>query len=172
MKVKVFILALICFSTVASAQRTDQTSFNVGFNPISQGFYAGLDYQIKNYSIGFDLGTSLGTIYPSDYLSFSLENNYYFGSENKYNLKTWHINARLGYETIYESLSNKPKRLSLIPAIGKSFSLNPHWSVNIDCGLNLQLYKSDNGGLVGSGVNYDLNNAVVPDLRIELRYKL
>jgi hypothetical protein len=172
MKIKAIVLALVfaCFSKVAQAQC--YTSLNAGFDPFSQGFYAGIDHQIHDYSIGFDLGTSLGAIHPAEYLSFTLDNNYYFGSKNKFDLKTWHINARLTYETIYKELTNKPKRFSMTPAIGKSFNLDRHWAINIDLGLNIQLSNSGNNYLVGAGENYDFNNAILPDLRIELKYQL
>ena len=105
--ISVFITCMLC-SVIVCAQTDKKNTYNIGLDPITQGFYIGLDHAIQDYSIGLDVGSSFGLVLPLN-VSLSLDNAFYFGKPNKYNMKTWHANARLAYSKIL--VENKPNLL-------------------------------------------------------------
>jgi hypothetical protein len=161
-----FITCLLC-SFIVCAQTDKKNTHNVGFDPITQGFYIGFDHAIQDYSIGLDFGSSLGLVLPLN-VSVCLDNAVYFGKPNKYNIKTWHVNARLAYSKIL--VENKPNILYIVPSIGKIFSLNEKLGLNIEVGVGYQVLDDWGESLEGSGTTYHFDQGFTPNIRIELKF--
>ncbi|MDD4993752.1 MAG: hypothetical protein PHR83_16140 [Paludibacter sp.] len=170
MKRKIISCFISCFlfSTAITAQTDKKNTYNVGYDPITQGLYLGFDHAIHNYSIGLDLGSSLGLVMPLN-VSLCLDNAYFFGKQNKYNMKTWHVNARLAYSKLL--VENKPNILYIVPSIGKTFSLNEKLGLNIELGYGFQVLddwgKSMTGG---NSITYYYGGVSNPNIRIELKF--
>jgi len=166
---KIISLFISCFlfSTVITAQTDKKNSYNVGYDPITQGLYLGFDHAIQNYSIGLDAGSSFGIIMPLN-VSLSLDNAFYFGRPNKYNMKTWHVNARLAYSKIL--VENKPNLLFIVPSLGKTFSLNEKLGLNIELGYGFQVLDDWGNSLDGYGTTYYFGGASGPIFRVELKF--
>jgi hypothetical protein len=169
MKNKMISLLISCFifSSVVSAQTAGKHMYNFGFDPVTQGLYGGYNHSFGNYSLGLDVGSSFGMIVPLN-VSLCLDNAWYFGKPNKYNLKTWHLNTRLAYSKLL--VENKPNVLYVIPAIGKAFSLNEKLGLNIELGYAFQLLDDWGQSLTGSGTTYYFGGVSNPNLRLEFRF--
>lgn len=162
--IRFLIISFFISSVVLSAQTKNSNSYNIGIDPISQGFYIGFDHAIHNYSIGVDVG--LGIFIPI-IASLSVDNAYYFGRENKYNRKTWHINCRLSYSKIL--IDNQPNLLFIVPSFGKTFYLNEKFGINIELGYGFQLLKDWKiTKLEGAGIYF--GGASTADIRLELKF--
>lgn len=166
-KIILFSIACFLFTTLTTAQTDKKNSYNVGFDPVTQGLYFGIDRTIKNYSIGLDAGSSFGILMPLN-VTLSLDNVVYFGRQNKYNLKTWHVNARLAYSKIL--VENKPNLLFIVPSVGKTFSLNKKLGLNIELGYGFQVLDDWGNSLIGSGTTYYSGGASGPIIRAELKF--
>ena len=169
MKRKIFSLFISCFlfTGIVSAQTTKNNTYNVGYDPVTQGLYVGFDHSIDNYSIGLDVGSSFGFIMPLN-VTLCLDNAFYFGSQNKYDLKTWHVNARLAYSKIV--VENKPNVLFVVPSFGKIFSLNEKLGLNIELGYGFQILDDWGKPLIGSGSAYHFDKVSGPIVRVELKF--
>jgi len=169
MKRKLLILVVLFITLTGTifAQSPKNNRLNTGVDIFAQGFYVVIDHRIKDYSIGVDVGTSLGVTFPLD-LTLTLDNALYFGKENKYNEKTWHVNGRLTYGLL---LQNDPTSvLFLVPSVGKCFFLNKNLGLNIDLGIDFQLLNDKgSGGPMGSS-SIGVGQRVLPSLRFELRF--
>lgn len=166
-KIISLIISLFIFSTLISAQSKKKNTHNIGYDPVTQGLYLGFNHAIHSYSIGLDLGSSLGIGIPLS-ASLSLDNAFYFGNTNKYNLKTWHINARLAYSKIL--VENKPNVLYIVPSIGKTISLNEKLGLNIELGYGFQVLDDWGHALTGSGTTYYFGGISNPIFRLELQF--
>lgn len=169
MKGKTISLAifLLVFSTLISAQSRKKNTHNIGFDPVTQGMYIGFNHAINSYAIGLDLGSSLGIGIPLS-ASLSLDNALYFGNTNKYNLKTWHVNARFAYSKIL--VENKPNVLYVVPSIGKTVNLNHKLGLNIELGYGFQVLDDWGNPSIGSGTTYYFGGISNPIFRIELQF--
>jgi len=164
LNISFLIISFFLFSGILSAQINKNISYNIGIDPITQGFYIGFDHAIHNYSIGVDVG--LGIFIPI-IASLSVDNAYYFGSENKYNHKTWHVNCRLAYSKIL--IDNQPNLLFIIPSFGKTFYLNEKFGINIEFGYGFQLLEDwKNTRMEDTGIYF--GGASTPDIRLELKF--
>lgn len=164
--ISLFILCFL-FSTVITAQTDKKNTYNVGYDPITQGLYFGFDHAIQNYSIGLDAGSSFGIVMPLN-VSLCLDNAFYFGGQNKYNMKTWHVNTRLAYSKVLTE--NKPNILFIVPSFGKTFSLNEKLGLNIELGYGFQVLDDWGNSLLGSGTTYYFDRASGPIFRVELKF--
>jgi hypothetical protein len=169
MKLKTISLFIACllFSFSASAQTERRHIYNFGIDPITQGLYLGFDHAIRNYSVGLDVGTSFGLLMPLN-VTVCLDNAFYFGNPNKYNLRTWHVNARFAYSKIL--VENKPSILYIVPSIGKTFSLNKMFGLSIDLGYGFEVLGDWGEPMVGSGSTYYFGDVSFPTMRIELKF--
>jgi len=158
------ILSFFLFSGILSAQTNKNNSYNIGIDPITQGFYIGFDHAIHNYSIGADVG--LGIFLPLN-VSLCLDNAYFFGKENKYDHKTWHVNCRLAYSKIL--INNQPNLLFIVPSFGKTFYLNEKLGINIELGYGFQLLD-DWGSSMEGGTNFYFGEVSTPNIRLELKF--
>ena len=81
MKLKIIsiLISVFLFSYAITAQTNKKITYNVGYDPITQGLYVGFDRAIHDYSIGLDLGTSMGLVQPLN-VSLCLDNVLYFGN--------------------------------------------------------------------------------------------
>jgi hypothetical protein len=162
------LISLFLFASVISAQTAERKTHNVGYDPITQGLYFGFNYPIHAYSIGLDIGSSLGLAMPL-YVSLCLDNALYFGKPNKYNIKTWHVNARFAYSKIL--VNNKPNVLYIVPSVGKTFSLNEKLGLNIDLGYAFQVLDDWGEELIGEGfTSFYFGGTSIPNIRIELNF--
>jgi len=152
------------FSGILSAQSNKNNSYNIGVDPITQGFYIGFDHAIHDYSIGADVG--LGIFLPLN-VSLCLDNAYFFGKENKYDHKTWHVNCRLAYSKIL--INNQPNLLFIVPSFGKTFYLNEKLGINIELGYGFQLLD-DWGSSMEGGTNFYFGEVSTPNIRLELKF--
>ena len=152
------------FSGILSAQSNKNNSYNIGVDPITQGFYIGFDHAIHDYSIGADIG--LGIFLPLN-VSLCLDNAYFFGKENKYDHKTWHVNCRLAYSKIL--INNQPNLLFIVPSFGKTFYLNEKLGINIELGYGFQLLD-DWGSSMEGGTNFYFGEVSTPNIRLELKF--
>jgi len=168
MKQKITTLFIFSFllSSILSAQTDRKNSYNIGIDPISQGFYVGFDHAIHNYTIGFDAGTSLGVFLPLN-VSLCMDNAFYFGKANKYDQKTWHINGRIAYTKIL--VDNAPNLLFVVPSIGKTFYLNEKLGINVELGYDFQLLDDWGNSLIG-GTSYYFGGVSTPNIRVELKF--
>lgn len=170
MKQKAISLFIICLiiSLNICAQTDKKNTYDVGFDPMTQGFYIGFDRAIINYSVGLDFGSSFGLVMPLN-VSLSLDNALYFGALNKFNMKTWHVNARLAYSKIL--VENKPSVLFIVSSVGKIFSLNEMLGLNIELGVGYQVLDDWGQSLIGGpGKTYYFEQGFTPDIRIELKF--
>jgi hypothetical protein len=169
MKQKIISLFISCilFSVIVYGQSDKKSTYNLGFDPITQGIYLGFDQAIQNYAIGLDVGSSFGLVLPLN-VSVSLDNALYFGKQNKYNIKTWHVNARLAYTKIL--VENKPNLLHIVPSIGKIFSLNEKLGLNLEVGVAYQVLDDWGEPMIGSGTTYYFDQGFTPNIRIEFRF--
>lgn len=169
MKRKIILLFSACFlfSISISAQTDKKTTYNVGFDPITQGLYFGFDHAIHNYSVGLDAGSSFGLIMPLT-VSLCLDNAFYLGKPNKYNMKTWHANARLAYSKML--VENKPNILYIVPSIGKIFPLNEKLGLDVDLGYGFQVLDDWGEPMIGSGTTYYFGGISTPNIRIGLKF--
>lgn len=175
MSSKAFILIMLTFflakSTKVISQTETKNKFNSGFD-IRSGFFAGFDHRFTNYSIGLDAGTSWGIVYPIEFVSLTLDNSYYFGNSDKYEYKTWYLNARLVYANIFEKFSNKPSMVLLVPGIGKDFNLTSKFGFSVSAGLAIMLSNKDKAyTYIPTGTYYEFSNAITPNLRVEFNYR-
>jgi len=162
------VISCFLFSTFITAQIDRKNTYNVGYDPITQGLYVGFDHEIHDYSIGLDLGSSFGLVQPLN-VTLSLDNAFYFGEQNKYNLKTWHVNARLAYSKIV--VENKPSILYIIPSIGKTFNLNEKLRLNIELGYGFQVLDDWGRPMDGGGsTTYYYGGVSNPNILIELKF--
>ncbi len=164
--ISLFVICLL-FPLIVCAQTDKIHPYNVGFDPITQGLYLGFDHAIQDYSIGLDLGSSFGLVLPLNF-SVCLNNAFYFGKPNKYNMKAWHVNARMAYsKTLVE---NKPNVLYLVPSVGKIISMNEKLGLNIELGLGYQVLDDWGKPLTGSGTTYHFEQGFTPNIRVELKF--
>lgn len=165
-KIIALIITSLYFSCTILAQTDKNVSYNVGVDPITQGFYVGFDRAIHNYSIGFDVG--LGVFLPLN-VSLCVDNAFYFGNVNKYDHKTWHINGRIAYSKVL--VDNKPSLLFIVPSIGKTFYFNERLGINIEFGYGFQLLDDWGNGMVGGGGTiYYFGGVSTPNIRLELKF--
>jgi hypothetical protein len=169
MKQKIISLFIFCllFSFIVCGQSEKKSTYNLGFDPITQGIYLGFDHAIHNYSIGLDVGSSFGLVLPLN-VSVSLDNAVYFAKPNKYNLKTWHVNARLAYTKLV--VENKPNILHIVPSVGKIFSLNEKVGLNLELGVAYQVLDDWGEPMIGGGTTYYFDQGFTPNIRIELKF--
>jgi len=169
MKRKIIALFIISFlfSGIILAQTDKNNSYNVGLDPITQGFYWGFDHRIKDYSIGVDVGSSLGLIVPFD-ITLCVDNALYFGKANKYDYKTWHINARIAYSKVL--VYNQENLLFLVPSIGKTFYINEKLGINIELGYDFELLNDWGRGIDGGPPTIHFGGVSTPNLRLELKF--
>ena len=165
---KIISLFISCFlfSSLITAQTDKKNTYNVGYDPITQGLYFGFDHAIHDYSIGVDLGSSLGLLVPPS-VSLCLDNSLYFGKVNKYEHKTWHINGRIAYSKIL--VGYKSNLLFLVPAIGKTFYLNKNLGLNIELGYAFETLNDPGAGWSG-GTSISLGGTSTPNIRVELKF--
>jgi hypothetical protein len=164
LNISLLIISFFLFSNILSAQTNKNNSYNIGIDPITQGFYIGFDHAIHNYSFGADVG--LGIFIPI-IVSLSVDNAYYFGRINKYDQKTWHFNCRLAYSKIL--IDNQPNLLFIIPSFGKTFYLNDKFGINLEIGYGFQLLDEwKKTSLEGVGLYF--GGASTPDIRLELKF--
>jgi hypothetical protein len=169
MKTKIILLSVIglLFSLATSAQAHKDFKSNVGFDPITQGFYLGFDNTNYNHVIGLDLGSSFGFVMPLN-VTLSLDNAFYFGKLNNYGIKTLHANARASYSQIL--VENKPMLFFLTPSVGNVFSLNDKLALNMEVGYTFQVLNDWGEGLIGGGTIYHFGGMSSPTIRIELMF--
>ena len=148
--------------------QTNKLKANIGYG-IWESFHAGVDLRLKNYSIGIDVGTSFKTLpFAHKYYSVTLDNMYYWGRENQYDLKSWYIDARLIYYNSTEPATTW-KVLQISPSLGKEFNFNKFIGINLDLGLAILLSASRHDNTNEKvGWIYPIN----PEFRIELFYRL
>jgi hypothetical protein len=163
-KISLIIITGFLFQGIISAQTTKNNSYNVGVDPITQGFYVGFDHAIHDYSIGVDVG--LGVFMPLN-VSLCVDNAFYFGKVNKYDHKTWHVNGRIAYSKIL--VDNKPNMLFIIPSFGKTFCLNEKLGINVELGYGFQVLDDWGSSLMG-GTSYYFKGVSSPNIRIEFKY--
>ena len=164
LNISILIISFFLFSGILSAQINKNNTYNIGIDPITQGFYIGFDHAIHDYSIGGDVG--LGIFIPI-IASLSVDNAYYFGRINKYDHKTWHVNCRLAYSKIL--IDNQPNFLFIVPSFGKTFYLNDKFGINLEFGYGFQLLNEwKNTSIEGAGIYF--GGASTPDVRIELKF--
>lgn len=163
-KIIALFITSFLFSCIISAQTDKNNSYNIGVDPITQGFYVGFDHAIHDYSIGVDAG--LGVFLPLN-ISLCVDNALYFGKANKYDHKTWHINGRIAYSKIL--VDNKPNLLFIVPSIGKTFYLNEKLGINVELGYSFQLLDDWGSSLMG-GTNYYFGGVSTPNIRLELKF--
>ncbi len=166
---KIIALFITCFlfSSIISAQSEKKNSQNVGFDLITQGFYWGIDHRIKDYSIGVDVGSSFGLLVPPD-ISLCVDNALYFGKVNKYDNKTWHINARAAYSKVL--VYSQENLLFLVPSIGKTFYINEKLGINVELGYSFELLNDWGRGMSGGPSTIHLGGMSIPNLRVELKF--
>lgn len=164
-------LLLIGLSVEATAQRREHIMFNVGAD-VSTNFYMGFDYRPGDFSLGVDIGTSLGAIKPFDFYAFNFETQYYFGRHSFYGLRTWYLSNRLLYTGIRESFSNKPRYMLYVSGLGKEFNLNDHFALNCTAGVDVLLWSTDEGAYISPSARYyERVHKVLPHLRFEVIYR-
>jgi hypothetical protein len=140
---------------------------NLGYG-IWESFHVGMDYRFSNYSLGLDLGTSFHTLpFENSFVSVTIDNTFYWGKANKYELKTWYFNSRVIYYNAIEP-STTWNVVNLCPGIGKEFCFNESFGMNLDLGLALVVFahRQDNTSNI-SGWIYP----VYPECRVELFYR-
>jgi len=166
-----FFIATLLISIFTNAQKLKPDVFIIGAEPINQGFYLGFNHQINNYSIGIDLGTSLGVINPGSYYTFGIDNNFYFGTPNNRGEKTFHFSGNFLVSTIYDAGYNKPFRISLVPGVGNNFHVSDRVSLNFELGIQLPVYSTliDENQYIYN--NYSFSYIPTPVLRVEIRIK-
>lgn len=153
---------------MVSAQTVEKNTYNIGYDPITQGLYVGFNNTIKRYSVGFDIGSSFGVIMPLN-VSLCIDNAWYFGKPDKYNLRKWHTNVRLAYSKIL--VENKPNVLYIVPSIGKVFNLSNKLGLNIELGYGFQVLDDWGNQLIGEGYSaYYFGGLSTPNIRIELQF--
>jgi hypothetical protein len=161
-----FFLSLI-FPFAISAQTDKVNTNNIGLDPVTQGFYVGFNYSFNNYEFGLDLGSSFGFVMPLN-VNLSIDNAIYFGKENKFNIKSWHVNARAAYSKVL--VENKPQLLFLIPSFGKVFSLNEKLGINVELGYAFQVLDDWGEDMIGGGTLYHFGGMSNPNVRVELKF--
>lgn len=131
---------ILFISNALFAQKTFLKA-NVGYG-IWESFYAGLDLQIKNVSFGLDIGTSFNTAqFDNKYFSVTFESTYYWGKENKYNFKSWYLNARIIYWSFSEP-NTTWKVIQICPTIGREFNFTRKAGINFDIGPAILLHAN------------------------------
>lgn len=165
-KISTLFICSFLFSCVIFAQTENKNSYNLGIDPFTQGLYVGFDHPIHDYSIGVDVGSSLGLIMPFS-ISLCVDNAFYFGNVNKYDRKTWHINGRVAYSKVLAGY--KPNLLFLVPSIGKSFYLNENLAFNIELGYDFELLNDPGVGFDGASFGY-FGGMTTPNIRLELKF--
>jgi hypothetical protein len=96
-----------------------------------------------------------------------LDNAYFWGNLNKYDIKSWYLDARLIYYKSFQP-NTTWKVLQICPSIGKEFSLTKSTGINLDLGPSILLHANrtdDNGEKVG------WIYPIYPEFRIELFYR-
>ena len=166
-KIITLFIASFLFSGLIIAQTEKKNTQNVGFDIITQGFYWGIDHRIKDYSIGVDVGSSLGLIVPPD-ISLCVDNGLYFGKANKYDNKTWHINARVAYSKVL--VYSQENLLFLVPSIGKTFYINEKLGINVELGYDFELLNDWGRGMDGGPSTIRLGGESHPNIRVELKF--
>ena len=159
-KIFAFFISSFLFSGLILAQTEKNNTQNVGFDLITQGFYWGIDYRIKDYSIGVDVGSSLGLLVPPD-ISLCVDNALYFGKANKFDKKTWHINARIAYSKVL--VYSQENLLFLVPAIGKTFYINDKLGINVELGYSFELLNDWGKGMLGGPSTIHLGGMSIPN---------
>jgi hypothetical protein len=167
LKITSILISVFLFSYAITAQANKKITYNVGYDPITQGLYVGFDRAIHNYSIGLDLGSSMGIVQPLN-ISLCLDNALYFGKLSKYSIKAWHVNIRLAYSKML--VDNKPNILYIVPSIGKTFSLNEKLCLNIELGYGFQVLDDWGEPIIGSGTTHYYGSVSNPNIRIELKF--
>lgn len=177
-----FILILLCAVCLPvgmiSSQEVSPQAFNVGFAPLSQGFYLGFDHYAGNFSTGLDIGSSFGVLLPPHCYTLALDNNFYFGGRNNFGNKTWHLNTSIVAAKVIYPGSNEPFRLSITPGIGKHFALSYRWSISFGLGIQIPVYTPYPGFQYSNGFtsknefkNYQFNGYPGLNLKMELRQR-
>jgi hypothetical protein len=161
----IIVQILLAGSTLFAQTKGFKT--NIGYG-IWESFHGGFDLRLKNYSVGIDIGTSFKTLpFDHKYYSITLDNTYFWGKVNKYDIKSWYFDARLVYWNSFEP-NTTWKVLQICPSIGREFNLTKSTGINLDLGPAILLYGSR---LSKNGEKVGWIYPIYPEFRIEFFYR-
>lgn len=163
------ILIIILFPL--HAQNQPQNKFTTGLD-LPSGFFAGIDHQFSDFSLGFDVSTWLGMVYPVQYLGLTADTKYFLGKPDGSGRKTWFANGRIIYFNIFEKYSNKPVSVSFVPGIGKEFNITPVFGISVLAGMDFTVYTKDREDVnIPTGTYYEMNSRLKPSLKFVFQYR-
>ena len=166
-----FISLLLTMSEITQAQSSTKNKFNTGID-LPSGFFAGFDHRFSTWTIGVEGSTWLGTIFPIEYFALTIDNSYYFGAPDTHDYKTWFLDGRLIYTSVFEKYSNKPVAISLVPGLGKDFNITPEFGISVTAGIDMTIYQKDRSGVyIPTGTYYELNTNIKPSIRVTFNYR-
>jgi hypothetical protein len=153
------------------SQTVTKNKFNTGID-LPSGFFAGIDHRFSSWALGVDASTWLGTIYPIQYIAFTVDNSFYFGAADTYNFKTWFLDGRLIYSSVFEKYSNKPVAISLVPGLGKDFNITSEFGISLTAGIDMTIFQKDRSGVyIPIGTYYELNKSIKPSFKVVFSYR-
>lgn len=156
-------IALIFIGLNTSFAQQSKLKLNAGYG-IWQGFHKGFDLLFNDFSMGMDIGSSFNTgqLHGSN-ITLAMDNQYYFGRNNRYHRKNWSIAGRIIYWYLEDGKAIW-NTFQFCPAIGRNFHVTKRLGITFDIGPSILLYTNKNKK---SEEKSDWLHPIMPEMKIQ-----